>query len=191
MTEKGKHTGLLGGTAPSGNPETAKDASNRSDTSELCWRRCGAVLLATVGIGLVVWVLCNASSSIDALVATPPPPVEGKPPPTPVDFRLAVAAILAHAVVAVAAIYFAYEAVRAAERMLVPRHLYTTEQNVEIIHALTGFRSPTKFATEHVKQNFDELSVLLKSAVAVVNFARGEVPPKDDDGSKRDERSRG
>lgn len=68
----------------------------------------------------------------------------------------------AHAVVSVALVLFGYAAVRAGERMLLPRWLIIDSTHVEMVRALLGFRAPLAGALRTIERLAESLSKITK-----------------------------
>lgn len=76
--------------------------------------------------------------------------------------------LVAHSVVSVAIVWFAYQALRAAERMFVPRRLMGDAKNVDVIRALVGIDAPTTAATKQIEEASKPLLEVVKAFAEIV-----------------------
>lgn len=92
------------------------------------------------GAALILYVLYDAVSEADLST-----------PATTLELHWRIAKLVAHAAVAIALIYLGYAAIRAGERMLLPRWLLQDAKDVELVRALLGIDSPLKTVLKEVK----------------------------------------
>lgn len=110
------------------------------------------VLFAISAAGVVVYVFREAYKAISA-VSEP-------------DAKVAIAKLVAHAVVSVALVYFAYALLRAAERMFVPRSLIEGfDDATEMTRALLGIDTPVKAALRELKGFVSDIASVAKQAI--------------------------
>jgi hypothetical protein len=126
---------------PSAPPALLDDAGNRvldvihqeGDRYDkiLKWRRRIGYCLAVFGIGGIIYLAYHVIRNLEAIV--------DKPPTTPLLYIY----VGGHAVVTVALVFFAYQLIRAAERLIMP-HWWT----VETARTMLGIRDPLSQTTK-------------------------------------------
>lgn len=134
-------------------------------TKELKARGRTAFCLGLIAFGALGYTFWHSDKQIRELLKTPP-----------ADFRLAIVGIAGHAVMTIAVVWFAYQMLRAVERLLIPRYLYTVGQDAEIIRALTGVESPAQGATKEAKALLAHVGEVVKLAteITTVTTARAD-----------------
>lgn len=107
---------------------------------------------AAAGLGVVIVGFCalTAFASMDALLD------EHQGTPAPV----LIAALVGHAIVSAAVVFFGYQLVRVAERMYVPRHLMEDVKSVEVLRALLGIKHPSTLLLDQLKTAVGTLASL-------------------------------
>ena len=111
--------------------EIAKEASSRRSAG---WAM-GIVGLVVVVV-VLMWAVCNVNAVIQE---------------KDVSAYLMIIAMSAHAVISIAAVWFGYQMLRAAERMFVPQRLMNDSKDVEVLRALIGITAPTTAAADQLK----------------------------------------
>lgn len=152
--------------------ETKVDASEVA--SETKARRNAAHAISLAGAFVVATCLILGSCSISAIVND-----EKELSKTLGSQLIPVTAIIVRGVITVAAILFGYEAMRAAERLLLPRRLFSDPKGAEIIQALTGMRAPSKFVAKQVRDVLGEFGAIVKTLTEAIASVRA---PRDKDG---------
>lgn len=152
----------------SGMHESAKLQPSQDDSetirAEAEGRKCFATIFSGVGLFTIVLSLILASCRIDRFVTME---IHDE-----LHARLSEIGLVVHGVISVAAIYFAYEMLRAAERLLIPRRLYGDAKDAEVIQALTGVRAPSRFIARQVKTMLAEVAAVVKTASHVARAPR-------------------
>ena len=141
----------------------------RTEATHRKWFALALAIVGTCAVGCSLW---NAGKRIDAFVAMD---IRDD-----LHARLAEIGMVGHAVISVAAMYFAYEMLRAAERLLIPRRLYGEAKDADVIQALTGVRAPSRFIARQVKAMLAEVSAVVKTAAHVTNAPRTPGERSDD-----------
>lgn len=144
-------------------PSKAPKEATAKAHDELAFRRNAGIGLGASGCIIVLAMLlvsdCSIHETIDAFTG------KGVDPSSPTiakwSLTLACASLATHTVVSVAGVYFAYQLIRAAERLLLPSRFMnpqnSTKNDVEMARALMGMTEPSRAATNAVKQMAKEL----------------------------------
>ena len=114
--------------------------------------RLAAACLFGLGGPIVVWCILSSSvEAIEQLVRAPRDTSE----------RIVIASMIAHAIVSIAAVYFGYTMLRAAERLFVPQRLLRDKQDVEVIRAILGIDTPSNAIASQAKAGANEIVELV------------------------------
>lgn len=135
---------------------------------EAAWRRSLGIGLGVLGLTTVGFILWHSMGSVGTVltdilkVSKDSASIDGA------RERIAWFAIGVHSILSIAAVFFGYSLLRAAERLLIPRHLLYEKKDVEVIRALLGMSTPANAIMTQAKAFATEALTLLKGAVDVV-----------------------
>ena len=146
-----------------------------SIAGELIRRKIFALILAMVGAAIVGCTVWKSDESIQTILfafgARNDNAANRSPAIANGSIPIAIASLASHAVVSIAAVYFAYQLIRVAERMFLPSRFLSAQSNgehdVELAKVLVGVTEPSRAASAAMKTMVRELERATKISKAV------------------------
>ncbi len=77
------------------------------------------------------------------------------------------------ALISIALVYFGYQMLKAAERMVLP-HWWATKENLPVVRTMLGIDSPVDGAGRALKEAGESVQTVAKTAVDAIGVVRGE-----------------
>lgn len=158
-------------TSTAAGQNTAGDTIQDEIRSEMLVRRITAAVVAVVGAGTIIKVMLIAVSGINEVLKAEAPGGHE---------YIRVVAMGAHAVISVAAVWFGYQMLRAAERLMVPRRFLANSTDVELLRALLGISAPTTALADQVKLMATTATDLIKASSEAVKAVQSTRADGDD-----------
>jgi hypothetical protein len=134
------------------------------DLDVLNQRRCVGYAIGIIGILGVSGILVFSVWSIHSM-----------PEPSPGMVWFEYGRLGAHAVLMVAAVWFCYQLLRAAERMLLP--YWWVRYNTDVVRMMLGIADPWRSAMKAGEQLVELSSKATEQAVGIVGAVTGSAPP--------------
>jgi hypothetical protein len=131
------------------------------------FRRSAGIWFAVTGCLVIGSAIVWAEMSIDAAIGRVIGTQADKLTAASTE-RLLFAILAVQAIVSVAAVYFGYSMLRAAERLFVPQRLLTDSKDVELVRAILGIDTPAKAAADQLKNVAEQMSAMAKPMGEIV-----------------------
>ncbi|WP_437654706.1 hypothetical protein [Sorangium sp. So ce1182] len=133
------------------------------------------------GLVAVFVILTRSTRAIDETIDKVIGPVGQNPKTLPEHgVWVVLAGIAVHGIISVAAVYFGYSLLKAAERMFVPERIMKDSKDVELVRALLGMNAPTDAIAGKFRSMSATTLPLMKSMTELAKALRGDSADKED-----------